>query len=263
MAGLTPKQNFMETCLDQLAKRLNQDLVKMEKMTGEREVFQPNVEKMVANVIVSLHETLIESFPKTAISYQNTTEFQPENFDGSKFAIIPLGGLKNLNHCHDEAFVAMGFIDGKGVMTDAMIYNPFTDKRFYASRNGGAFSTEARLRVSNRKESCDYVIYANNKTADAKDLEKVLKIAVEQVETHQALKMTDASLLDLMLVLSGKKDAFVATGLTAQEALIARLFSKESGAIATGFKCEEITEKTSSIIVTNSKLHINILAKLK
>lgn len=263
MAAITPKQNFMESCVDQLVRKLNQDLVKMEKMSGEREDFQPVVEKMLAGVIVKLHEKLIESFPKSGILFQNTTAYQPEDFDGSNFVIIPLGGLKHVNHCHDEAFIAMAFMDGNGVMQDALVFNPFTDKKFFASRNNGAFSDSARLRVSNRKESCDYVIYANKKLADPKLFKKVIDIVVEQIESNQMVTLTDASLLDLMLVLGGKKDAFVATGLTMQEALIAKLFAQESGAIVTGFKSEEVTEKTTDIIVTNSKLHANILAKFK
>lgn len=263
MAAITPKQNFMESCLDQLARRLNQDLVKMEKMTGEREDFQPVVEKMVANVIVGLHEKLIESFPKSAILFQNTTEYKPEDFDGTKFIIIPMGGLKHINHCHDEAFIAMAFVDGKGVVQDAVVYNPFTDKRFYASNSDGAFSMESRLRVSNRKESCDYVVYANKKLADAKVFNKLADVVTEQFKTNQMITLTDASLLDLMLVLGGKKDVFIGTGLTMQEVLIAKLFAQESGATATGLKSEEIKENTSSIIVTNSKLHASVLAKLK
>lgn len=263
MAAITPKQNFMEASLDLLARRINQDLVKMEKMTGEREDFQPFVEKMVANVIVKLHEKLIESFPKSGILFQNTTAFQPEDFDGSNFVIIPMGGLKHINHCHDEAFIAMAFVDSNGVMQDAIVYNPFTDKRFYASRSNGAFSAESRLRVSNRKESCDYVIYANKKTADKKVFAKIAELVAEQFATNQMLTLTDASLLDLMLVLGGKKDAFVATGLTMQEALIAKLFAQESGAMATDLKAKEITEKTTDVVITNSKLHANILAKFK
>jgi myo-inositol-1(or 4)-monophosphatase len=264
MAGLTAKQNFMETSLDSLARKLNQDLVKIEKMGGEREDLQPIVEKMVAGVIVKLHEKLVESFPKASISYQNTTMFTPEeDADGSKFIIVPMGGLKHLNHGHDAAFIAMGFIDKNDVMQDAIVYNPFTDQRFFASNGGGAFSAESRLRISNRKESCDYVIYSNKKLADEKLFNKVADLAIEQVKTNQALRLTDASLLDLMLVLGGKKDAFVGTGLTMHEALIAKLFAKEAGAIITGFKAEDVTDKTTSIIVANSKLHAAVLAKLK
>lgn len=261
--AFTPKQNFMEACLDQLVRKLNQDLVKMEKMSGEREDFQPVVEKMVASTIVTLHEKLIEAFPNSAILFQNTTPFTPENHDGSKFIIIPMGGLKHINHTHDEAFIAMAYVDANDKVQDAIVFNPFTDQKFFASNNNGAFSQNARLRTSNRKESCDFVVYANKKVADAKDFTKIVELITTEATNNQALRVTDASLLDLMLVVGGKKDAFIATGLTMQEVLIAKLFAQETGAIATGFKSEDIKEKTQSIVVTNSKLHAGILQRLK
>lgn len=263
MASITAKQNFMEASLDKLARKLNQDLVKMEKMTGEKEDFQPLVERMVASIIVRLHENLTESFPNSAISFQNTTEYTPESHDGSKFIVIPLGGLKHINHSHEDAFIAMAYVDYKGHVNDAIIYNPFTDDRFFASYNNGAFSQATRLRSSNRKASCDYVMYSNKKLADEKEFNKVAELICQEVMNNNALRVTDASLLDLMLVVGGKKDAFIATGLTPQEALIARLFAQESGSTATDFKSKELTESTTSIIVANSKLHAKVLQKLK
>jgi myo-inositol-1(or 4)-monophosphatase len=264
MAAITPKQNFMDSCVDTLVRRLNQDLVKMEKMNGEREDFQPVVEKMVGNIIVNLHEKLIEAFPRSEISYQNTTPFIPESHDGTKFIIVPLGGLKHINHTHDEAFIAIAFIDYKGVLQDAMVFNPFKDQKFFASNNNGAFSQELRLRTSLRKESCDFVVYANKKLAEPKDFSKVVDLITTEATNNQALRTTDASLLDLMLVLGGKKDAFIGTGLTMQEVLIAKLFAQEAGAVATDFTSKEITEKTTSIVVTNSKLHATkVLPRLK
>jgi len=263
MAGITPKQNFMEASLELLTRKLNQDLVKIEKMTGEREDFQPVVEKMVASIIVKLHERLIESFPNSAISFQNTTPYTPEDHDGTQFIIIPLGGLKHINHSHDDAYIAMAFIDAKGITQDAFIFNPFTDDKFFASNSNGAFSQNVRLRTSMRKESCDFVVYSNKKLADEKDFNKVVELITTEATNNQALRVTDASLLDLMLVVGGKKDAFVATGLTSQEILIAKLFALESGAVATDFKSGELKENTSSIIVSNSKLHAKVLARLK
>jgi myo-inositol-1(or 4)-monophosphatase len=263
MSGITPKQNFMTTALEQFARKLNQDLLKMEKMTGEREDFQPVVEKMIASIIVKLHEKLSEAFPKSAVYFQNTTAFMPEIHDGSRFIIIPLGGLKHINHTHDEAFIAMAYVDRNDVVQDAIVYNPFTEHKFYASNNNGAFSDSQRLRVSMRKESCDFVTYANKKIADTKDFAKIVKLATAAIEANEAYRSTDASLLDLMLVLAGKKDAFVGAGMTMQEVLIAKLFAQESGAVATDFKSKEIKEDTKAIVVTNSKLHATVLQKLK
>jgi len=139
MSSLTAKQTFMESCLNRLFGKLNQDLTKMEKMNGEKESFQPIIEKMISTSIVKIHEKVATSFPESAIYFQDTTDYIPENTDGSSFLVIPLGGLENLLHAHEEAFVAMAFVNANNEVTDAVVYNPFTEESYYASKIMGLF----------------------------------------------------------------------------------------------------------------------------
>ncbi|MCP4355361.1 MAG: hypothetical protein GY793_06955 [Proteobacteria bacterium] len=263
MSSLTAKQTFMESCLNRLFGKLNQELTKLEKMNGEKETFQPIIERMISTSIVKIHEKIAISFPKSSIYFQDTTDFIPEeDADGSSFMVIPLGGLENLTHGYEEAFVAMAFVNAEGVVMDAVVYNPFTEESYYASKNNGAFSLHARLRVSKRKETCDIVSYTNKDLADKKDFKKVLDITIEELKANNPIKVSQASILDMILVASGKKDAFIAAGLSKQEVLITQLFAKESGAVVTDFKSQPVSENKTSIIMSNSKLHAKLLKKL-
>lgn len=262
MSALTAKQTFMENCLTRLFKRLNQELAKMEKMTGEKDSLEPVLERMIEQNIINIHEKITTSFPQASIFFENTTDFIPEDSNGSKFLVIPMGGIKNMEHAFEEAFVAMAFVDSNDIIQDAVVFNPFTEESFFASNNNGAFSLHARLRASKRKESCDIVSYMDAEKADAKEFQTVLNITMSELKVNNPIRVSQASLLDMILVAAGKKDAFIATGLTKQESLITKLFAQESGAIATDFKSKEITENTKSIVMASSKLHATMLQRL-
>lgn len=260
--AITPKQNFMEGLLVKLARKLNQELTRMEKISGENPDFAHIVDSLIKENIALMHEKISESFPKSAILFENTTDFIPQEHDGTKFLITPLGGIRNLIHCNEDVFISIAFENENEKLEDAVVFNPFTDQKYYASNNDGAFSTNLRLRASNRKESCDYIIYTNTQLADKKDFDKTTQLAINELKNGNLPRITGAVALDLLQVLSGKKDALVACGITPQELAIAKLFAQESGAVITDFNAKPLTKKTSSIVVTNSKLHATIIKQL-
>ena len=261
--ALTPKQNFMQACLDQLASRLNQDLTRLEKSTGERDNFLEIMEKIVGSSIVKIHSKIVEGFPNSSIDFQETEMYTPEeDADGSKFIVVTLGGGKNMSHAFEHVYMAMAFVDEKGQTTDALVYNPFSDEKFNVGYSNGAFSDISRIRIGNRKDTCDFAIYLNKETADEKEFNKSVALLNDEITQGNPVHMSNACLLDMILVAGGKKDAFIASGITSHELEIIKLFALEAGCTLTDFKSNKPSDKTSSIVMTNSKLHAKILNRL-
>ena len=96
-------------------------------------------------------KTLLEAYPDHAIlaeesGTQGDSEYQ--------WIIDPLDGTTNFLHGVPQYAVSIALLH-KGVLTQAVVYDPTKNDLFTATRGRGAFLNDRRIRVSKRKELAD------------------------------------------------------------------------------------------------------------
>jgi len=118
-----------------------QDLPVSEKSRND---FVTEVDRQAEVVII---DTILKTFPDHAILAEESGEHGKSEY---VWIIDPLDGTTNYLHGFPQFAVSIA-LQYKGMMSQAVIYDPLRQELFTASRGDGAYLNERRIRVSNRK----------------------------------------------------------------------------------------------------------------
>src|ERR1051325_3648184 len=103
--------------------------------------FVSEVDREAERVIIS---TLHEAYPGHAILAEESGASGASEY---RWIIDPLDGTTNFLHGFPQYCVSIA-LEHRGIVTQAVIYDPARNDLFTASRGRGAFLNETRLRVS-------------------------------------------------------------------------------------------------------------------
>jgi myo-inositol-1(or 4)-monophosphatase len=144
--------------------------------------------------------------------------------------IDPLDGTTNFIHGLPQYCVSIGLMQ-KGIMTQAVVYDPNRDELFSASKGAGAFLNDRRIRVTRRDRLAETVIGTGFPFKQLSHLDKYLdyfrKITIEGA----SLRRPGAAALDLAYVASGRYDGFFEIGLAPWDVAAGSLLVTEAGGI--------------------------------
>src|SRR4051812_34239268 len=105
--------------------------------------FVSEVDREAEHAVIS---TLREAYPGHAILAEETGASGTSEF---RWIIDPLDGTTNFLHGLPHFAVSIG-LEHRGIITQAVIYDPARNDLFTASRGRGAFLNDTRIRVSKR-----------------------------------------------------------------------------------------------------------------
>src|SRR5436853_2691523 len=105
--------------------------------------FVTEVDREAEHVIIS---TLHEAYPGHAILAEESGASGSSEY---QWVIDPLDGTTNFLHGFPQYCVSIA-LEHRGIVTQAVIYDPAKNDLFTASRGRGAFLNETRIRVTKR-----------------------------------------------------------------------------------------------------------------
>jgi myo-inositol-1(or 4)-monophosphatase len=208
----------------------NLDLITPEKK-GHND-FVSEVDRAAERAII---ETILEAYPKHAILAEESGSQGDSEF---VWIIDPLDGTTNFLHGLPQYAVSIALMH-KGVVTQAVVYDPCSNDLFTATRGVGAYLNDRRIRVSKVRELSDALVGTGFPYTDFKNLEKYIAIFRDMTQKAAGVRRPGAAALDLAYVACGRFDGFFEFGLKTCDLAAGSLLVQEAGGLVTDFNGEE------------------------
>ena len=146
-----------------------------------------------------------------------------------------------------------------GVSTVGVVYDPFNDRLFYATKGGGAFMNDTPIHVSNQSTLENAVIDLESLYHSKLNLEANLSNSLRDTLTDLGVKTTQlwSTILPTVLVAQGKFTAVVFNSKTIQDGAAIKVIVDEAGGKVTDVygKDQRYDELARGYIASNGLVH--------
>lgn len=158
----------------------------------------------------------------------------PQAASGVLWVVDPLDGTTNYIHGIPHVAVSVGaLVDGQpsvGVVRDVT-----RGEEFYASRGGGAWLGQTRLRVSPRQEPASSLLLTGFPFRDKGRINPYLALFKELFLQVAGVRRPGAAALDLAYVAAGRAEGFWEMGLKPWDLAAGILLVQEAGGLVSDF----------------------------
>jgi myo-inositol-1(or 4)-monophosphatase len=181
--------------------------------------------------------------------------------DGSdpdyEWIIDPLDGTTNFIHSMPIYAVSMA-LRHRGQIIHALVYDPSRNELFTASRGGGAFLNDRRIRVSGRLQLNGALLGARW-PGSAGPAHAQTPMFSKLTQDSAGVRRTGSSVLDLVYVAAGRLDGFCGVDLKPWDLAAAGLLVLEAGGLVAGFDGEQSWMASGNVVAATPKVFPQIL----
>ena len=241
-----------------IINRGSQDLDLLKVTAKGPNDFVSEVDQAAESAII---ETLLTAYPGHAILAEESGREHGAQNSEFCWIIDPLDGTTNFLHGLPmyAVSIALAF---RGVVQQAVVYDPTRNDLFYASRGRGAFLNDKRLRVSKRTRLADCLIGTGFPFRKGDNLQRYLKMFETVMSACGGLRRPGAAALDLCYVAAGWYDGFFETGLSPWDLAAGSLIITEAGGLVGNFTGEADFLFQREIVAGNPKIYGQLVALL-
>ena len=179
-------------------------------------------------------EILLGAYPGHGILAEESGREHGAQNSEFVWIIDPLDGTTNFLHGLPVYAVSIA-LAWRGVVQQAVVYDPCRNDLFYASRGRGAFLNDKRLRVSKRIRLADAMVGTGFPFRKGDNLQRYLKMLETVMSACGAMRRPGAAALDLCYVAAGWYDGFFETGLSPWDIAAGSLIITEAGGLVGNF----------------------------
>ena len=176
--------------------------------------------------------------------------------------IDPLDGTTNFLHGFPQFAVSIA-LQHQGRLEQAVIYNPVNEELFTASRGGGAWLNNRRIRVSQQKSLQHALLGTGFPYRDDQDLENYLNTFSAFIAKTAGVRRPGAAALDLAYVAAGRLDGFWEMGLHPWDVAAGGLLIREAGGLIGDLDGGESWLQTGNVVAANPKIFHAMLQTIK
>lgn len=178
-----------------------------------------------------------------------------------QWIIDPLDGTTNFIHGLPLYAISIALAQ-RGQVTQAVVYDPSRNELFTASRGGGAFLNDRRVRVSGQLRYHDALFAAHVPGSVSGGVGKGTRFA-GMLSDCAAARRLGSTVLDLAYVAAGRLDGFCGVNLKPWDMAAAGLLILEAGGLIADFEGEQGWMKSGSVLAATPKLFPQMLAYLQ
>lgn len=217
--------------------------------------FVSEVDRQAEQAII---DTLLLAYPRHAILAEESGVSGESDY---QWVIDPLDGTTNFLHGFPQYAVSIALLH-KGQLDQAVIFDPTRNELFTASKGGGAFLNDRRIRVSRRDKLRDALIGTGFPFRDFTHLDAYVAMFRDLVQQTSGLRRPGSAALDLAWVASGRSDGFFEIGLNTWDIAAGCLLIKEAGGLVSDFSGEDGYLRSGHIVAANPKLFAQLLQSI-
>ncbi|MBC7940077.1 MAG: inositol monophosphatase [Chitinophagaceae bacterium] len=199
-------------------------------------------------------DVLLEAYPGHAILAEESGRERGAKHSEYLWIIDPLDGTTNFIHGLPIYAVSIALAH-RGVVQQAVVYDPTRNDMFFASRGRGAFVNDRRLRVSKRIRLSDSLIGTGFPFRKGDNFKRYVKMFEEVMQSCAGLRRPGAAALDLCYVAAGYYDGFFETGLSPWDIAAGSLILTEAGGLIGNFTGEADYLYQREVVAGNPKVY--------
>ena len=212
--------------------------------------FVTDVDQAAEQAII---ETLLKAYPTHAILGEESGPSKNLN-DESEFAWIidPIDGTTNFMHGYPNYCVSIA-LQQRGVITNAVIYDPVRNDLFTATKGAGAYLNDKRIRVSNH-DRIGKALLASGHGPGPRAVAEYLKMYEVIAERCHGIRSAGSAALELANVAAGRSDGYYEKGLKIWDIAAGSLLVTEAGGIVGEFNGESAYLNKGDVIAAGPKV---------
>ena len=238
-----------------IISRASQDIDLLTVKHKNHNDFVSEVDRAAEDAIINI---LHEAYPDHAIlaeesGSQGDSEYQ--------WIVDPLDGTTNFLHGFPQYAVSIALAH-KGVLSQAVIYDPVHNDLFTASRGRGAYLNDRRLRVSKRLYLKDGLIGTGFPYTDYTHLDTYMAMLRDMMQKTAGVRRPGSAALDLAYTAAGRLDGFWEIGLRPWDIAAGCLLVQEAGGLVGDFLGNENYLQSGNIMAGNPKIFGQLLQTL-
>jgi myo-inositol-1(or 4)-monophosphatase len=223
----------------------------LDKLTVEQKAqndFVSEVDRAAEQAII---EVLKDAYPQHSILAEESglTDTQSEY----QWIIDPLDGTTNFLHGFPQYCVSIA-LSVKGVVNHGVIFDPTRNDLFTASKGGGAFLNERRIRVSKTLQLKDSLVGTGFPYKEFANFDRYAAMFKEVTQKCSGVRRPGAAALDLAYLACGRYDGFWEAGLSPWDIAAGSLMVKEAGGLITDFTGDEGFMTTGNVVAATPKV---------
>ncbi len=221
--------------------------------------FVSEVDRAAEQAIIG---TLLEAYPGHGILAEESGREHGARHSDYVWIIDPLDGTTNFLHGFPVYAVSIA-LAYRGVVQQAVVYDPTRNDLYFASKGRGAFLNDRRLRVSKRLRIADALIGTGFPFRKGDNFKRYVKMFEEVMQSCAGLRRPGAAALDLCYVAAGCYDGFFETGLSPWDIAAGSLMITEAGGLIGNFTGESDYLYQREVVAGNPKVYgqlVQILA---
>ena len=202
--------------------------------------------------------TLHEAYPGHAILAEESGAKGSSEY---RWIVDPLDGTTNFLHGFPHYAVSIA-LEHRGIVTQAVVYDPANNDLFTASRGRGAFLNETRIRVSKRQHLRSSLIGTGFPFREMVHLEAYLAMLRDMMKGTAGVRRAGSATLDLAYVAAGRLDGFWEIGLAPWDMAAGSLLITEAGGLVGDLEGNEGWMETGYIVGGSPKVFGELLQLL-
>ena len=214
--------------------------------------FVSEVDRVAEQTII---QTLLEAYPNHAILAEESGSQGESEF---VWIIDPLDGTTNFLHGLPQFAVSIA-LQHKGIITQAVVYDPSRNELFTATRGRGAFLNDKRLRVTKRLHLADSLIGTGFPYTRFEHLDAYISIFKDLMQKTAGLRRPGSAAIDLAWMAAGRYDGFFETGLKPWDIAAGCLLITEAGGMVSDLSGNDTYLGTGHICAGNPEIHPQLL----
>ena len=179
---------------------LDVDLLRVE--TKSPNDFVTEVDRAAEEAII---QVLRDAYPSHSILAEESGETGPEADTEYQWIIHPLDGTTNFLHGFPQYAISIA-LARRGVVEQAVVFDPNRNEMFTASKGAGAFLNDRRIRVSKRLRLQEALVGTGFPYRQFANIDTYLAIFKELTQKTAGLRRPGAAALDLAYVAAGRLD---------------------------------------------------------
>ena len=234
----------------------SRDLGTLKIQTKSYNDFVTEVDRAAEQVII---DTLKDAYPEHGFLGEETGN---NNIEADNIWIIdPLDGTTNFLHNFPQYCVSIA-LQQKGVLTQAVIYDPVRNDLFTATKGRGAFLNDKRIRVASRNKLQECLIATGFPFRDFTHLDTYMAMFKDMVKKTTGIRRPGSAALDLAYVAAGWTDGFWEIDLSIWDIAAGALLVQEAGGMVGDFEGNENWVESGNIVGGNPKIFSQLLQTL-
>jgi len=178
--------------------------------------------------------------------------------DRGLWCIDPIDGTTNFIHGFPQYAVSIALAH-RGQVTQAVVYDTVRNEMFTASKGGGAFLNERRIRVSKCIRLEDALIGTGFPYRIYDHIDAYLAIFKELARKSAGIRRPGAAALDLAYVACGRFDGFWEFGLSPWDIAGGALLISEAGGLVSDLAGNERYLQTGNLVAGTPKVFAQLL----